>query len=725
MHPITPTQAQDQTRYRWNTVPIGGGGYVTGMVIHPTEPNLIYIRTDVGGAYRLDTSENRWIQIADSLGTLHDNFAGVESIAVDPSDPDIVYIVVGMYRREQLAAWGSWAEGDPEPTGMFKSTNRGETWTQLNVTVSSGANEPWRWIGERLAVDPNDGRVVLFGSRSEGLWRSADAGETWVTVDALPLSTEVGAGVLWVAFDASSGSAGSPTPVIYAGVYGGGVYRSTDTGETWDLVNNGGVAPGQSPQRAAIASDGTLYVSFVGSGTYPPGTWKFQDETWTNITPRAGLNFSAISVDPANPQRLIVAQEEPNWGNRLFYSENGGTDWIVVQANADFTIPWYLPDMFGAAISSLTFDPHVPNRVWFTDWYNTWVTDDISQQPSRWQNVTAGHEETVILTLTTPPAGAPLLSGAADVTGFVHARLDQYAEENIANFALQDITGIDYAEANPDYLVFVGGRRYNNSGDGGYSTNGGRTWTRFATVPPNAIHGKIAVSSDGSSIVWIPTSQQPHYSTDNGQTWQVGTGVPAGSVGILWETEHPLAADRDTPGRFYLLRGDSLVRSDDDGATWETIYRFPVNMESGMRKHPLDTERIPEVSAWAVDPGFRIIHTMPGEVWVQLGNQLFASQDGGETFTTIPQVDALRRFALGVAVPGSSRPTVFIWGMVDEQEGVYRSSDTGETWTRIDTPDVPIFSISHLRGDRQVFGRVYLGLNGRGIWVGEPEDHTD
>src|ERR1035438_9848164 len=79
-------QAQTST-FAWKSVNLQGMGYITGLVIHPLPPHDIYVRTDVGGAYRYDRAAERWLPLMDRFGTAESAF-GVESIAVDPSDPN-------------------------------------------------------------------------------------------------------------------------------------------------------------------------------------------------------------------------------------------------------------------------------------------------------------------------------------------------------------------------------------------------------------------------------------------------------------------------------------------------------------------------------------------------------------------------------------------------------------------------------------------------------------
>jgi xyloglucan-specific exo-beta-1,4-glucanase len=127
--------------YGWHNVQIVGGGFTTGIIYNQTEPNLVYILTDMGGAYRFNPVTNRWVPLLDWVGWDAWNFTGVESIASDPIDPNRVYIAAGTYSN-------SWAGNG----AMLCSTDKGKTFTTSNLSFKLGGNMPGRSMGERLLI---------------------------------------------------------------------------------------------------------------------------------------------------------------------------------------------------------------------------------------------------------------------------------------------------------------------------------------------------------------------------------------------------------------------------------------------------------------------------------------------------------------------------------------------------------------------------------------------
>ena len=146
--------------YRWRNVRIEGGGYVSGLVFHPAVRGLIYARTDVGGAYRWDRARARWIPLTDWIGAKDENLLGIESLALDPADPQRLYLAAGTYTTSQA--------GD---AAILRSHDQGRHFERTDLPFKLGGNELGRGNGERLAVDPNDGRILFLGSPDAGLWR--------------------------------------------------------------------------------------------------------------------------------------------------------------------------------------------------------------------------------------------------------------------------------------------------------------------------------------------------------------------------------------------------------------------------------------------------------------------------------------------------------------------------------------------------------------------------
>lgn len=673
--------------YGWKQIPIGGGGYVTGIVLHPTEPDLAYIRTDIGGAYRWseapDEEGRHWSPISDHFTLDDSNFYGIESIAVDPSDPDAVYMAAGKY---------DWAG----PGEVFRSTDRGKSWSATGLRLMMHGAGRLRWAGERLAVDPRDGNVVYFGSREDGLWRSTDRARSWSRIAGFPTQGKPAIGIVFVVFGGNPGLMTGASR-IYAAAFGDGLYLSDDAGASWQSI--GGP---DEPVRGAVGSDGVLFV------TSTSGVHKYDGVTWTDISPAAGREYGGLSVDPTDPKTLVVAERSDTYHLPMYRSADGGSTWTVYTSwngriALEPNVPWWPDRAFSASTSALAIDPRDPKRVWMTDWYGIWRTPDITARPSIWRTFEQGHEETVAFTLATPPSGAPLLTGIADLNGFRHADPGSYPAENFSGAGLWETLGIDYFEADPNLVVRVGtSGGKNDKGGGGYSTDNGRTWTPFGDWPYGPA-AKIAYSArDPDRLVALPVGESPKFSADRGGSWQDSRGAPAGAIAKFWHWNHPLAADRVDGDVFYLYAAGRFYRSDDGGASWKQGSALP-------------------------NASHHYVEAAPGierEVWVSLDwNGLLRSTDGGASFVPIASVERAYLFGFGKAAPGSGFPAIFLYGRLegDDADRIYRSDDAGRSWIRIAKARQLVGNEPNImRGDRQVHGRVYVGTNGRGFFCGEP-----
>ncbi|WP_422734844.1 WD40/YVTN/BNR-like repeat-containing protein [Micromonospora sp. WMMD558] len=175
--PFTAAGAPPSEAYAWKNVRIDGGGFVPGIVFNPTEKDLIYARTDIGGLYRWEQATGSWTPLLDWVGADRWGWNGVVSVATDPVQTNRVYAAVGMYTN-------SW---DPNNGAILRSTDKGATWQAFELPFKNGGNMPGRGMGERLAVDPNRNSVVYYAAEGgNGLWRSTDHGATWAKVTSFP-----------------------------------------------------------------------------------------------------------------------------------------------------------------------------------------------------------------------------------------------------------------------------------------------------------------------------------------------------------------------------------------------------------------------------------------------------------------------------------------------------------------------------------------------------------
>jgi hypothetical protein len=715
--------------YTWKNVVIKGGGFVSGIVMSRALSGLAFARTDVGGAYRFDPAGGRWAPITDWVSKPNSNLIGIESIAADPVDPNRVYLAAGEYT--------SGGNGY-----ILSSTDMGQTWTQNNIGAPMGGNADGRNLGERLVVDPNLPSTLYFGSRTAGLWTSADFAQTWTQVatfstalaangeSTVPTTMGNGYGLSFVLFDPSSGSAGSATPTIYVGVgitTGPALYRSTDAGATWQPVVR--QPTGMMPHHAVLDGCGNVYLAY-NNGSGPNGVtagavWRYAPTTaaWTDVSPvhNAGFGFGGISADAAHPGTLLVTTIDDWSPGEIYRTTNGGASWVSLVKSAAWDVNgaqwlyWHtgsLPAM--GWMGNAQIDPFDSSHALFITGQGLWSSHDFTAADggagTHWSFADDGLEETVALDLASPPAGPPqspttppLLTGVGDIGGFRHDDLDVSPPNGMfANPIFGNTNSLDFAESAPSIVARVGTASSTGSANGAYSLDGGTTWMPFAMAPSGSTgSGSIAVSADGMTFVWAPKKGTPSYSINLGSTWTASVGLTAGML---------VAADRVNASKFYASGRGMMLVSIDGGATFN-----PVTTPSSGRPRP--------------------VFGVEGDLWVATSltssGALLHSQDSGGSYTAVPGVNGATAVGFGAPVmPGQTYPSVYLAGSVllpgaaTSVWGLYRSDDGGTTWQHLDDPQHQFGYINVLAGDPRQPGRVYLGTSGRGIVYGDPQTAT-
>jgi photosystem II stability/assembly factor-like uncharacterized protein len=425
--------------------------------------------------------------------------------------------------------------------------------------------------------------------------------------------------------------------------------------------------------------------------------WRYTiaNGAWTNVTP-SGVNaaFSGISVDPVNSQRLVAStinqymQQGDSWGDHVYISTNGGASWTDV-INRGFVrdnggVPWINGKAMHWA-GTAVFDPFNNKAIWLTSGNGIFKTANIDAVPTTWTFTVKGLEETVPLNIYSIPGG-PVLSAIGDYDGFLHYNVDTYTNPQYSP-TMGTTTGLAVADSNTSLAVRVGNKMYT-------SANGGVNWNQ---TNMNGSYGQVALSAGGTVLLHNPSNSSTMYrSTNMGASWS--------TVGGLSVNNARPVPDPANASKFY-------VYNPADGS-------FMISTDSGASFWKFNT-----LATWGSD-AIRAAPGREGDIWVPLySGGLARTTSSGWQFSNIANITYCGAVGFGKAAVGTSYPTVFIWGTIGGVTGVYRSTDAGQSWTRINDNAHQYGGPGNghfVAGDMNTFGVVYMSTAGRGIVVGKP-----
>jgi len=347
---------------QWRDVGPMRGGRCYAVAGHADQPDTFYFGSVGGGVWKTENSGHTWNPISDEGIPI----GSIGAIAVAPSNPNIVYVGTGEPDIRSQISYGD---------GMYKSTNAGKTWTHIGL-------EATRQIA-RVVVDPtNPNRIyvaalghVYDANPERGVYRSTDGGATWKKV-LFKTSDPNNVGAADLAIDpknprilyASLWATRRPPWSVYAptNLPGGGLYKSTDGGDTWKPLAGGfptdqfvgrigiAVAP-SNPNRVWAVVDDLGSASARGGGGGGGG----------------GAGRGAPAAAGAPPAGRGAAA---GTGGGVYISDDAGATWRLVNSeNRLWGRGWYF--------ESITVDPTNPDRAYdintstymTTDAGKTWV----------------------------------------------------------------------------------------------------------------------------------------------------------------------------------------------------------------------------------------------------------------------------------------------------------------------------------------------------------------
>src|SRR5580692_9064031 len=342
----------------WRCIgPFRGGRTVAATGV-PGKPNLFYIGVNNGGVWKTTDAGRTWVPIFDDQPT-----GSIGALAVAPSNPDIIYVGSGEgLRRPDLST------GD----GIYKSTDAGNSWKHLGLRDGQQITN--------VIIDPQDPNRVFvavlghpYGPNSErGVFRSTDGGDSWQKI----LYQDDDTGATDLAFDpknpqtlyADMWSSRRPPWTTGGPLEGhnGGLFKSTDGGDTWHPLSKGlptnaqalgrigfGISP-SNPNRMYALVDAAPEVGGLYRSDDAGESWQrvnHEDRIWVRVSPEnpdilyicntstyrstdAGTSFTAIKgapggddyhtawINPENPRIILLASDQ---GATI--TVNGGDTW--------------------------------------------------------------------------------------------------------------------------------------------------------------------------------------------------------------------------------------------------------------------------------------------------------------------------------------------------------------------------------------------------------------
>lgn len=717
-----------ETGFNWSNATIMGGGFIPGMVYNESEEGLVYVKTDIGGAYRKKKGEDKWTCITDSFGSEDDNsndwnYNCIESIATDPIEPQRVYMSCG-------TSYG----GDG---CIMYSYDYGDHWSKVDFDFYMGGNDWGRNCGERLMVDPNDNSIIYYASHADGLFISKDYGKTWNNIEAFPskgsyTDDSYVYGILWVSPDKSSSEKGKQTKRIFCGVAekeGEKIYVTEDGGKTWDKIKNPYADDlGRKkyfPNQGKVSQDGNLYVTYSSQVTQEKNPamgivckYNIKDKEWSDITPFTGNTGHGYCGIALYKDEMVAVTTICHWAgeDNILITKDSGKTWtglwnydenqnITKDYNLDISespwLDWQGQLKLGWWTSGVAINPFNPDELIYGTGATLYDTDNLTKIGEEKINVKVmaqGIEETAIFDLYSPKdcgEGTPeLYSTLGDLYGFRHDDVTKAPKEHWGVYSFK-ADSLAVAGNDPDIVVRTTTDSSAAKNSICYSTDGTKTWQFVKTMPEGVDQfagGDAVLSADGKTLIYNPKSGTANcYVTDNwGETWSVVEGVGVNPK---------IIADEVNPDKFYATASSEIYMSTDKGKTFESILSTLVtniNMEANKN--------------------------VEGDIWLSLNSgPLYHIETAGAGCEMLPvegNIDYTYSVSLGAPEKEGDYETVYIYGSVDGKgNGVYQSKDKGKTWVKMNNENQRWGNINKdtIEADPKVYGRVYLSTNGRGI----------
>jgi photosystem II stability/assembly factor-like uncharacterized protein len=665
--PVAPPAAPPRApaglgELKYRSIGPAAGGRVARVSGVPGDPLTYYAATASGGVWKSSDGGFTWKSIFDEQP-----ISSIGSIAVAPSDPNVVYVGSG-----EANIRGNVAPGN----GIYKSVDAGKTWTHV-----------WKQEGQigTMIVHPSNPDIAFasvlghaFGPNPErGVYRTRDGGRTWTQV----LRKDADTGASSVAFDPTNPN------ILFAGLW-------QARRQPWGMTSAG---PGSG-----------LYVSRDGGDTWTQLTGKgLPDGIWGKV---------GVAVAPSDARRVYALIEHEQGG--LFRSDDGGATWKRVNAHRALRQrPWYY--------STLTVDPVNANDVWFpqVSLYRTidggatirpvkiktgWDHHDIWIDPRNPKRIVDGSDAGVNVS---EDGGETWRAPLLPISQFYHVSVDTRVPFHVAG-AIQDLGTLQ----GPSQSLTASGISRAD-----WHTVGGGEAGHVVSDPsdPDIVYA-------GEYLGIITRYDHRTRQVRNISAWpEYPSGWAAEQMRYRFQWTAPIAISPHDP-RIVYHGANVLFRTSDGGQTWTAISPDLTRNDKTRQRWsggPITgdntgVETYCTIFAVAESPREK------GLIWAGSDDGLVhVTRDGGGTWTNVtpglrglPEWGTVSMIEASPFDAGTAYVVVDAHRLDDMRPYLFRTTDYGKTWTRLDARLPQDVYLHAVREDPAQRGTLYLGTE-RGVML--------
>ncbi len=643
-------QASPQTD--WKPVPIvsqdalnagftGGEGaqWIRSIKWSQADTNFLLMSTDVGGVYRSVDGGNNW-----QVSMVGWNDRGGATFAMDPHNGNRVLGVGGNSLDN---------DGGNKVGGVYLSTDKAASWKQV---LPQSVGPDWR---DSIAYDPSSYNaslgyttVAYYVSRDSGIYKTTDGGSTWNQINTgysgLQIAVHPTKGYVYLVSNINPCCSSGASYGFYKSTDGGVTFTNKASNYTYGLA----VSPAAPNDVWISRYDGVLVSTDAGETFNYAGS-----NTGNNGLPACcSYQIQNITVSPIDAHYLSAWADLGNYNWQRYYSTDGGQTWGTSDFghyNSNFRQTKYELLPYNVRNGLWAYSPTTANVVISNG--GDWITKSTDGGANYTYNGD-GYNAIFVPTFNFNPTNANnILIASKDY--------NSYHSTDGGKSWSYDQTGFDFGGygfggfALDSNVMWLGNDPQTDSSGNPIleeTTNGGQTWTNPQYNGANIV---VAINSNKFDLVSYsdPTNNDIGFiggwrTTDHGQSWAPMSGVT--NVYTSDPSTHAL----------YGGNGNDIVTSTDHGATWTTIatisdgfrelaydqvnHRFWLATRNSLEKYengqvstvsiPQDQYNSTHVGAVAVDPGNpNIVYVgNNANLWTST-NAILRSTDGGQTWENL------------------------------------------------------------------------------------------